>query len=465
LLRDLDRLTADVHDVLVVGGGIHGAAVAWEASSRGLRVALVEARDFGSGASWNSLKTIHGGLRHLQRLHVGQLRDSAREQQTLLRIAPGLVRPLPFLVPVENAARAGMLLAGLTGYRLLAGPSDGLPAGRVVGREEAVRLAPHLADVPMSGAAVWHDAQAVSTERLLLSMLHVAEAAGAALANRVRVTGLSAGPEAVAVDELTGRELRLRARSVVNVTGHGLDAVLRAARVSPPASGWLSAMNVVFRRPMAGPAVGMRSGGRYLFAVPWRDVTMLGTDYAAADSVAPEAQALRFAREGLALFPFLGLKLSDVSVVHHGLVPGDGRGGLRTTATVRDHAEDGLPGVVSVWPVKYTTARSVAETLLTHLGASQPSRSASTVLPEAPAGSLAERTLYAVRSEMALSLEDLVLRRLDLGSTGMPSPEDVELVAAVAGSELGWDAAQLERERQALAGAYTLSDAVRAQRT
>jgi len=97
--RDLGALTGREHDLAIVGGGIHGAAAAWDAAQRGLRVALLEARDFGSGASWNSLKTIHGGLRHLQRADLASLRDSARERSALLRIAPRLVRPLPCLVP------------------------------------------------------------------------------------------------------------------------------------------------------------------------------------------------------------------------------------------------------------------------------------------------------------------------------------------------------------------------------
>jgi glycerol-3-phosphate dehydrogenase len=316
----------------------------------------------------------------------------------------------------------------------------------------------------MTGAAVWHDAQAVSTERLLLSMLHAADEAGAVLANRVRVTGVAAGPSVRAVDEVSGRELEVRARAVVNVSGHGLDDVLLSAGVSLPAGSWLSAMNVVFRKPLPGPAVGMRSGGRYLFAVPWGDVTMLGTDYAPAGGVPPAEQARRFARECQAVFPFLGLELGDVSVVHHGLVPGDGRG-LKTTAAVRDHAADGLAGFVSAWPVKYTTARSMAEALVTRVGAPRPSATASTMLPSPPAGSLAERAALAVRSEMALTLEDVLLRRLDLGTAGMPSAADVDAVSAVVSQELGWDAARIARERQAVAAAYALADSVAGRQT
>src|SRR5262245_51969267 len=105
--RDLGALTAREHDVVVVGGGIHGVATAYDAAQRGLSVALVEASDFGSGVSWNSLKTIHGGLRHLQRADLGQARESMRERRALLRIAPEIVRPLPFLVPTYGHGLRG----------------------------------------------------------------------------------------------------------------------------------------------------------------------------------------------------------------------------------------------------------------------------------------------------------------------------------------------------------------------
>ena len=105
--RDLASLANREHDLLVVGGGIHGAAAAWDAAQRGLSVALVEAADFGSGTSWNSLKTIHGGLRHLQRADIAGLRESVRERRALLRIAPAIVRPLPFLVPAYGHGLKG----------------------------------------------------------------------------------------------------------------------------------------------------------------------------------------------------------------------------------------------------------------------------------------------------------------------------------------------------------------------
>ena len=100
--RDLNRLTGQVHDLLVVGGGIHGACIAWDAALRGVSVALVERDDFGAATSANSLRIVHGGLRYLARGDLARMRESIRERSTLLRIAPGLVVPLPVLVPTRG---------------------------------------------------------------------------------------------------------------------------------------------------------------------------------------------------------------------------------------------------------------------------------------------------------------------------------------------------------------------------
>src|SRR5438132_9231464 len=132
MVRDVDRLAARTFDVLVVGGGIYGLTIAYDAAQRGLSVALVEQNDFGSGASFNHLRTIHGGLRYLQSLDVGRARESVRERRTVARIAPHAVRPLPFALPLYRslirgkiAMRAGFLLDRV----VAAGRNRGVPPG------------------------------------------------------------------------------------------------------------------------------------------------------------------------------------------------------------------------------------------------------------------------------------------------------------------------------------------------
>jgi len=225
--RDLARLTSREHDLVVVGGGIQGAAAAWDAAQRGLAVALLEASDFGSGTSWNSLKTIHGGLRHLQRADLAGLRESARERSALLRIAPGLVRPLPFLVPLyghgptgREAFSLGLWLNDLlsAGRNRDLPDEQRIPAARILSPDEVRARIPGVPSAGLTGGALWHDAQVASSERLLLGFLHAAEEAGAALANYAEVTGFLGDRSQVrgvrARDAETGTSFEVRARVV-----------------------------------------------------------------------------------------------------------------------------------------------------------------------------------------------------------------------------------------------------------
>ncbi len=473
--RDLAALGAREWDLAVVGGGIYGAAAAWDATQRGLSVALVEREDFGAGASWNSLKTIHGGMRYLQKLDLGRLRQSARERATLLSIAPELVRPLPFVVPTYGhgpTGREALALGLLLNDWLTRARNRGLPPGRripdarTVSAAEALRLVPGLERRGLSGAALWHDAQAVSTERLTLAFVHAATDAGALAANHVeavsllraagRVTGIALR------DGLGEGTLEVRARLVLNAAGPWVDELLARGGLRRAPAPLLRARNVVLRRPPVVPfAVGARSRGRFLFLVPWEGRTIVGTSYEPADQ-AP-SDPLDLLDEASGAFPWSGIERRDVALVHEGLVPGQGgAAGLSTRPRLHDHeVEDGLPGLVSLQGVKYTTARLVAERAIDlvarRLGRNTPPcRTAATPLQRAwvPAGPLEDRVRVAVREEMALTLADSVLRRLDLGTAGPPAAGDLDAVVGVMGAELGWDAARQQGERGALAGFF-----------
>src|SRR5919198_1443559 len=131
MIRDLDRLAGTAFDVLVVGGGIYGLTIAYDAAQRGLSVALIERDDFGCGASFNHLRTIHGGLRYLQALDIRRARESVRERRTLARIAPHALQPLPFAVPLYRSVVRGkaVMRAGFLLDRLIAtGRNRGLPS-------------------------------------------------------------------------------------------------------------------------------------------------------------------------------------------------------------------------------------------------------------------------------------------------------------------------------------------------
>ncbi|HEX6106711.1 MAG TPA: FAD-dependent oxidoreductase [Gemmatimonadales bacterium] len=484
--RDLSLLTGRVHDLLVVGGGVHGAALAWDAALRGLTVAVMERDDFGAATSANSLRIAHGGLRYLARGDVRRMRESIGERSRLMRIAPELVVPLPVMVPTHGrgtgsrlSMRAALALndLGSPGRNRGLDGAHRIPAGRVLSRAEAVRLFPPLATTGLTGAALWHDARIRSPERLTLSFVRSAAERGAAPANYVRVervlteAGMVRGVEAV--DRRTGRSLVVRARATVVAAGCWTDALVdRAAartRAAGPARQAL-ALNLMVGRSLSGVAVGVRSpsgpaddpvigGHRYLFLAPQEGATLLGTWYAVDDGTDSPALAERGAEALRAEFntacPGLDLEAEDVSRVQVGWMPlkaglEPGRAdALADRPRIREYGADGLRHLYSVEGVKYTTARGVAEQVLDRIVRevglrAQGCRTAETHLTGAyhvPAGDprLSARIREAVREEMALSLADIIFRRTGIGEPPGPSLEALDEAARLAGEELGWD--------------------------
>src|SRR5919206_1378584 len=173
--RDLGALAGRVFDLAVVGGGIYGICAMRGAARRGLAACLVERDDFVAATSSNSLKILHGGLRYLQHGDLPRMRESIRERRLMLRFAPHLVRPLPFVLPTYGYGlrgklilRAALALNDLIGSDRSAGvlPARQIPPGRVIGRDELRTLVPGLEDSGLSGAAIWYDCLVANTERL-----------------------------------------------------------------------------------------------------------------------------------------------------------------------------------------------------------------------------------------------------------------------------------------------------------
>lgn len=393
--RDIDALAADTFDVTVIGGGIVGACTAWDAALRGLRTALVDAGDFGSGTSGNSLKVVHGGLRYLQHLDVRRMRQSIRERSTWLRIAPHLVEPLPVLVPTRGYGRQGaaplraaVAISDLLGWDRNDGlvPERRLPAGRLLTRRECLELAPQLEATPFSGGVLFHDAQMYSPERVVLEVVQAAAAAGATVANYVaceRAAEARSGSRTLVLrDAATGERFRVRSRVTVNATGPLVARVATRLGVTHPAMPRYSvALNLVL--PYAGhraafsfeadardPDVRLARGGRQLFAVPWRGRTLIGTaHYAFAGDPRSFRVSRRFAdrfvQEVSSAWPGGELDGDAVQLVLAGYLPdaAGGEGGVRLLKRHRiaDHAAQGRPDLISVVSVKFTTARLLAE--------------------------------------------------------------------------------------------------------
>jgi glycerol-3-phosphate dehydrogenase len=413
MIRDVDRLTAQTFDVLVVGGGIYGLTIACDAAQRGLSVALVERDDFGSGASFNHLRTIHGGLRYLQTLDIRRARESIRERRTLARIAPQTMEPLPFAIPLYRsvihgklAMRAGFLLDRIIAFdrnRGVPAPLR-LRAGRIVSRHTAIQEFPGLRRQGLTGAAVWQDYVTTEADRLTCAWALGAAEHGAVLANHVEaIAPLMQGDRVAgvrAVDRTSGRELEISARIVVNATGAQIDQLV-APRDPAQRMPMLKAMNLITSRDAGDVALGGRSSnGRFLFLVPWRERAVFGT-WESGQPCAPddrgvnEAEVAAFVVELNQAFPSLDLKMADVTHVHRGVVPAIAHAHGRLTLQGREQIRTDRPGLVSVAGTKYTTARAVAERVTTSLLAAleRPPVACRTAVTPLPGGTIRDISL------------------------------------------------------------------------
>jgi glycerol-3-phosphate dehydrogenase len=465
--RDIGALASRELDLVIVGGGVYGACIAWDASLRGLTVALVERNDFGSGTSFNNLKTIHGGVRYLQHGDLKRIRESVRERRILMGVAPHLVHPLPFLVPTyqgslarsRSALRLALLLNDLFSWDRNRGAREEkrLPPGRALSREECLELAPGLDDSGLTGGALWYDAQMYNSDRLTLSFVLSAAREGAAVANFVEAVGFVRRGDRiegiVARDALAGsEEFEIRARMVVNAAGPSVDRLLEKAGGGKrkPLFHSSMAMNLV-TRPLGGNvALGLTRGGPLLVVAPWRHVSLVGTLHLPyegdPDALETQEEDVQRLLDGVnRAHPGAELVRSDVRLVHRGLLPAVPNGRELTLAKSYT-IEDTLDGLLSVVGVKYTTARDVAEKtvdrVLARLGRPKvASRSATTPVGGGDFGSFPDLLRAAGKAHLAYNYGSLYPEVL-----AMSDPEPLCDSSPVTGGEVRYAA----REEMAL---------------
>ncbi|MDQ6894045.1 MAG: glycerol-3-phosphate dehydrogenase/oxidase [Acidobacteriota bacterium] len=376
-MRPRDERLAELErsrfDVLVVGGGITGAAAARDAASRGLSVAIVEKNDWGSGTSWRSTKLVHGGLRYLRQGEIRLVFESLTERARLLDLAPHLVRPLDFLFAALSGRWVSrwQMEAGLTLYDLLA-----LGRGRfhrTLSAAAAVSAEPLLAGAALAGAATYTDARA-DDARLTLENVLDADGLGAVAVSRVvfeervrRPAGASAG--AVLRDVESGRRFEIAARVTVEAVGPWTDALERRddpaavprLRLSKGAHVTVPSARLPVRFAVAIPV----EAGRLLFAIPGGSVTLIGTtdaDYRGSpDAVVADRDEVDYllARAGEA-FPGARLTAGDVIAAFAGVRPLRIAAGRRVSETSREDSIETAPGLVRVTGGKLTTHRRMA---------------------------------------------------------------------------------------------------------
>jgi len=380
----LDRLAQGV-DVLVVGGGITGAGVALDAASRGYRVGLVERADYASGTSSRSTRLVHGGIRYLPQGHLGLVREALRERRLLLRLAPHLVRPLGFVVPLYRGLKAplGVRLPAVArpfaGWGVRFGlwlydafSRDPALRHRPLPLREVARLAPGLRTEGLRKAFLYFDAK-TDDVRLTHAVLATARALGAVTVNYAEVAGLLRSRGRVAgagvVDRLTGRSLEVPARAVVNATGAWAERVAALAGAPPFRLQHSKGVHLVLRpgvvRASCAVVVPETDDGRLAFLVPWGDRFGLGTTdepYAGdLEWPAPSEAEVRYLLDHASRYLDRPLRWEDVTAAYAGVRPLVARAEGSTASLSRDHlvvVSGG--GLVTVTGGKLTTYRSMA---------------------------------------------------------------------------------------------------------
>ncbi|WP_270888370.1 glycerol-3-phosphate dehydrogenase/oxidase [Pedococcus sp. 5OH_020] len=364
-------------DILVVGGGVVGAGSALDAVTRGLRTGLIEARDFASGTSSRSSKLIHGGLRYLEMLDFRLVHEALKERELLLtRLAPHLVRPVPFLYPLTHRGWERLYVgSGIALYDALSkgtGQSGGLPRHRHLTRRGALRLAPSLRPSALTGAIQYYDAQ-VDDARHTMEVARTAASYGALVANRVEAVGFLRQGERVtgvrALDRRSGRELVINARQIVNATGVWTDDT--QAMVGERGQFHVRAskgIHVVVPRDRIHAKTGviLRTETSVLFVIPWGRHWIIGTtdtDWA-LDKAHPAASRadIDYLLDHVNRVLTTPLTHEDVEGVYAGLRPLLAGESESTSRLSREHVvAHSAPGLVVVAGGKYTTYRVMAK--------------------------------------------------------------------------------------------------------
>ncbi|MDN3357167.1 glycerol-3-phosphate dehydrogenase/oxidase [Actinomadura sp. DC4] len=373
----LERMGTQEFDVVVVGGGIVGAGVALDAATRGLTVALIEARDFASGTSSRSSKLIHGGLRYLEQRDFELVREALTERGLLLsRIAPHLVRPVPFLFPMTHRiwerAYIGAGVALYDGLSLSMGTSRGVPRHRHLTRTQALRVAPSLKRASFVGAIQYWDAQ-VDDARYVTMLLRTAAEYGARIASRTQAVGfLREGERVTGVrirDLEAEQEIEVRAKQVVNATGVWTDDIQELVggrgQIHVTAS---KGVHLVVPKDRIHSASGiiLRTEKSVLFVIPWGRHWIIGTTDTpwALDKVHPAASKadIDYVLEHVNAVLNVPLTHDDVEGVYAGLRPLLSGESDETSKLSREHVvAHPVPGLVVVAGGKYTTYRVMAK--------------------------------------------------------------------------------------------------------
>lgn len=368
-------------DAIVVGAGINGAGIARDASLRGLSVLLVDKQDIGAGTTSRSTRLVHGGLRYLEHRELPLVRESLREREVLLHIAPHLVHPLSFLLPIYEEHKRGtkMIRMGMMAYDALS-LDKSMSRHRMLNRAEALQREPGLRREGLRGAAAYYDAQAEYPERLSLENALDARRTGAVVLPYMRVTELKRGPAGRVIgvglhDELHDRAYTADAGVVVNAAGPWVDRVLGAIEAPDQRMiGGTKGSHMVVEAFPGAPREAVYAeaveDGRPYFIVPWNGLYLIGTTDSRFDGdldtvAATDDEVAYLISETNKLIPDAALSTDEVLYTYAGVrplpsAPEGEEGSITRSHVIHDHAP-GVEGLLSIVGGKITTYRQLAE--------------------------------------------------------------------------------------------------------
>lgn len=403
--REVEKVKSENFDILVIGGGIHGGALAREAALNGLKVCLIEKDDFGSQTSANSLKVLHGGLRYLQHANFKRMRESIYSRKVFQQIAPHLVKSVPYVIPTSGhtiksklALSIAMKLNDIISFDRNSKISEKcfIPSGKTIPKDEIGKIIPGIDHTSVSGGAVWYESVALNTERLLFEFLHEAFEHRAILANYINAISYNFDNGKISSvnvkDELTGEKFSVEAKVVVNSVGPWLNEILSGTDdLKYLESPLTKAVSIIIKRNLFGKyAVGLESekeftdkaavinkGKRLFFFVPLGEFTMIGTTYKVCKNKPDnckieEKDVQQIIDEVNAAYKSLNLTYEDVTHTHIGAqampnVEFENEFDVQadTHSVVFDHSKKGsLKNLISIKSVKYTTAPSIAKDIM-----------------------------------------------------------------------------------------------------
>lgn len=365
-------------DILIIGGGASGLGAAVDAASRGYRTLLLEKKDFAKGTSSRSTKLVHGGVRYLQNGDISLVIEALKERGIMRKNAPHLVQDLSFVIPSYDWWNSPFYGIGLKIYDMMAG-NLGLGPSTLLDREETIELIPNVKKKGLRGGIIYHDGQ-FDDARMAISLAQTADNHGASLVNYCSVTGLIKAGEMVcgvsAKDELSGEDYEISAKVVINATGVFSDHIIQmdqpgTRKLIVPSQGVHLVLDKSFLNGPHAIMVPHTTDGRVLFAVPWNDYVVVGTTDTQIEQPLEEPVALEqeieFILENAGAYMTTPPTRKDVKSVFSGLRPlaAPEDNGNATKEISRHHKVTvSTSGLVSILGGKWTTYRKMSEDLI-----------------------------------------------------------------------------------------------------